>query len=278
MKENKNQGLGTSVLRFIQGLLLGSSGILPGVSGGVLCVVFGIYKPLMEVLAAPIKKIKEYWKLLLPIGAGALLGFLLIVNVLGEIMENYKELAECVFVGLIIGTLPALFRTAGQKKRTASSYIALTASFVLVFSLLMFLEYCLAFSVTPSAAWFTGAGAVFGISIVLPGLSAYTVLEFFGIFEPLLNGAREFDMSVLVPVAIGGAAALILLSKLVNVLYEKHFSVMSHIIVGIVVATTIPLIPISFANFRDFALQLALMVCGFAVAMLFSHFENKFEK
>lgn len=278
MVKIEKQKAENAIFRFVQGLLLGASGILPGVSGGVLCVVFGLYKPLMEVLVSPIKKIKEYWKMLLPVGAGALTGFLLIVKVIGSIMDGYKSLAECVFLGLIIGTLPALYKTAGREKRTKSSYTALAVSFALVFSVLMYLEHFSAFTVTPSFLWFAAAGVVFGVSLVLPGLSAYTVLAFLGLFEPILDGVGSFDLSVLLPIGIGGAAALILLSKLINMLFEKHYSVMSHIIIGIVVATTIPLIPLNFASFGDFALRLALAVCGFAVAMLFSHFENKISK
>lgn len=272
--ENKKKA-GSAALRLMQGLLLGISGILPGVSGGVLCVVFGIYKPLMEVLAAPLKKVKEHFKLLLPVGIGALAGFVLVINVLGAVMENYKSFAECVFVGLIIGTLPALVRTAGKEKRTVSSYVAFFASFVLLFSLLAYLKYFSSFKVIPSSFWFAGAGAVFGISVVLPGLSAYTVLEFFGLFEPIVNGAQNFDLGVLVPLGIGGAAALILLSKAISTLYEKRFSVMSHIIIGIVVATTIPIIPIHFANVFDFALKAALLICGFAIALAFDHFDKR---
>lgn len=266
-----------AIFRFVQGVLLGASGILPGVSGGVLCVVFGLYKPLMEVLVSPVKKIKEYWKMLLPVGAGALAGFFLVVKVLGSIMDGYKSLAECVFLGLIIGTLPALFKTAGKEKRTKASYTVLFVSFAVVFSVLMYLAHFSAFSVTPSFLWFAVAGAVFGISLVLPGLSAYTVLEFFGIFEPIIDGVSAFDLGVLVPIGIGGAAALILLSKLINMLFEKHFSIMSHIIIGIVAATTIPLIPTTFVSFGDFAMRFALMLGGFAVAMLFSHLEDKFK-
>ncbi|MBQ8836912.1 MAG: DUF368 domain-containing protein [Clostridia bacterium] len=277
MVKIEKQKAENAIFRLVQGMLLGGSGILPGVSGGVLCVVFGIYKPLMEVLSSPVKKIKEYWKMLLPIGIGAVFGFVLTVNVLGSIMDGYKALAECVFLGLIIGTMPSLYRTAGREKRTKASYAALVLSFVTVFSCLFILEHLLSFSVTPTFLWFAAAGVIFGISVVLPGLSAYTVLEFFGIFEPILDGVRTFDFSVLVPVGIGGAVALILLSKLINILYETHFSVMSHIIIGIVVATTLPLVPTHFADFGDFVLQIALMLCGFAVAMLFSHLEDKFK-
>ncbi len=272
--ENKKRA-GSATLRFMQGVLLGTSGVLPGVSGGVLCVVFGIYKPLMEVFAAPLKKLKEHWKMLLPVGIGALAGLVLIVNVLGAVMENYKSLAECVFVGLILGTLPALVRAAGREKRTASSYVAFFASFILLFSLLVYLEYFSSFKVIPSTFWFAGAGVVFGISVVLPGLSAYTILEFFGLFEPIVNGAKNFDFGVLVPICIGGAAALILLSKAISMLYEKKFSIMSHIIIGIVIATTIPLIPMNFAGFADFALKIALIVCGFSIAILFDYFDKK---
>lgn len=272
--ENKKKA-GNALLRFAQGVLLGGSGVLPGVSGGVLCVVFGIYKPLMEVLASPFKKIKDYWKMLIPVGLGALAGLVLIVNVLGAVMENYKSLAECVFVGLILGTLPALVRSAGKEKRTAGSYVAFFASFILLFSLLAYLKYFSAFIVAPSFFWFMGAGVVFGISVVLPGLSAYTILEFFGLFKPLINGAQNFDLGVLVPVCIGGAAALILLSKFISILYEKKFSIMSHIIIGVVVATTIPLIPTHFESSASLALQLALIACGFSVALAFDYFDKK---
>ncbi|MBQ6893698.1 MAG: DUF368 domain-containing protein [Clostridia bacterium] len=278
MKEIKRQKAGNALLRFLQGVLLGSSAILPGISGGVLCVVFGIYKPLMEVLVNPVKKIKEYWKMLLPLGAGGLIGFLLIANVLGTIMENNAMLAECIFLGLILGTLPALFRTAGGEKRKVGSYVALLISFSSVFFLFMYLEHFLDFSAPASTPWFVGAGVIFGISIVLPGLSAYTILEVLGLFDPLLSSVQNLDFGILIPVGIGGAAALILLSKLINVLYEKQFSIMSHIIIGIVIATTIPLIPISFSGVGDFFVQLLLMIVGFTVAMVFSHFEDKLEK
>lgn len=275
MAKVEKEKIGGVVLRFFQGLILGGSGILPGVSGGVLCVVFGLYKPLMEVLAAPLKKIREYWKLLVPVGIGALAGLLLLVNVLGSVLENYKAFAECAFVGLIIGTLPSLIRTAGKEKRTGGSYAAFFVSFALVFSLLTYLEFVAKMSITPSFFWFAIAGAIFGVSVVMPGLSAYTLLEFLGLFSPLVLGAKSLDLGVLVPIAIGGAAALILLAKLINMLYEKHFSIMSHMILGIVVATTIPLIPTQFGGVFDLMIKLLLIILGFGVAILFDFLGNK---
>ena len=55
--------LGNLLLRFVQGLIIGVGGILPGVSGGVLCIVFGLYQPVMEVFAAPIRNLKKHYRI-----------------------------------------------------------------------------------------------------------------------------------------------------------------------------------------------------------------------
>ena len=58
------------LLRVLQGALIGGGAILPGISGGVLAVLFGVYQPLMELLTRPIQTIKKRWRLFLPLGIG----------------------------------------------------------------------------------------------------------------------------------------------------------------------------------------------------------------
>lgn len=277
MEREKKVKAGGFLLRLFQGMLVGISGVLPGISGGVLCVVFGVYKPVMEVLSSPFKKIKEHWRLLLPIAVGSAVGFILLVHGVSSLLKNYEALATCVFAGLILGTLPSLIRTAGKEKRTARSYTAFFVSFAIFFTLFMFLEHGVGFSITPSFLWFALAGAIWGISIVLPGLSSSAILLFLDLFEPIIEGAKHFNFGVLIPLAVGGVGAIVLFAKLINMLYEKHFSVMSHIIIGIVVATTIPIIPLHFASVSAFFVQFVLIVLGFGVAMLFGYVGNKLQ-
>lgn len=277
MEREKKVKAGGFLLRLFQGLLIGISGVLPGISGGVLCVVFGVYKPVMEVLSSPFKKLKEHWRLLLPIAVGSAVGFIVLVHGVSSLLKNYENLATCVFAGLILGTLPSLIRTAGKEKRTTKSYTAFFVSFAIFFALFMFLEHGVGFSITPSFVWFVFAGAIWGISIVLPGLSSSAILLFLDLFEPIVEGAKHLDFGVLIPLAIGGIGAIVLFSRLVNMLYEKHFSVMSHIIIGIVVATTIPIIPLHFTSVSAFFAQFALIALGFGVAMLFDYIGNKLQ-
>ncbi len=81
------------------------AGVLPGVSGGVLCVMFGIYETAMELLAEPVKCFKTYVPKLIPFGIGAVIGFLGVAKLLSFLLERYPAPSLCVFVGLVAGMM-----------------------------------------------------------------------------------------------------------------------------------------------------------------------------
>ena len=78
MSKQSNQGVSVTgfLLRVLQGALIGLGAVLPGISGGVLCVVFGIYKPVMELLSNPFKNFKTHVPRLIPVIIGGAIGFM----------------------------------------------------------------------------------------------------------------------------------------------------------------------------------------------------------
>ncbi len=267
--------LGGWILRFVQGLIIGVGGILPGVSGGVLCVVFGLYRSVMEVCAAPFKNLKKYLGLLLPVALGAAVGCFGLAHLVGAAMQAYPDYATAAFVGLILGTLPALLRTAREKPASRGSAPAFFTSFVLFFALFLLLGRGEGLAIQPNFFWYLLTGVIWGVSIVLPGLSLSSILIFLGLFAPLVEGAKNLDFAVLLPVGIGGIGAIMLLARLMNRLFARYPAVMSYIILGVVAATTIPLIPTGFASVADFFVRLLLLIVGFAVALAFDRLGTK---
>ena len=267
--------LGGWILRFVQGLIIGVGGILPGVSGGVLCIVFGLYQPVMEVFAAPIRNLKKHFALLAPVALGAAVGCFGLAHLVGAAMQAYPAYATAAFVGLILGTLPALLRTAREKPASRGSAPAFFTSFVLFFALFLFLGRGEGLAIQPNFFWYLLTGVIWGVSIVLPGLSLSSILIFLGLFAPLVEGAKNLDFAVLLPVGIGGIGAIMLLARLMNRLFARYPAVMSYIILGVVAATTIPLIPTGFASVADFFVRLLLLIVGFAVALAFDRLGTK---
>ena len=133
MKQEKNIPVLKLLLKVLQGALIGLGAVLPGISGGVLCVVFGIYKTIMEFLADPIRKFKTHVPKLFPYGIGLILGFMGIAKLLAFLLDKYPAPSVCVFIGLIVGMLPSLFREAGEKGRSSASYVALVVAMAAIF-------------------------------------------------------------------------------------------------------------------------------------------------
>ena len=263
------------LLLILQGAIIGVGAILPGISGGVLCVIFGLYKPVIEVMSNPFVNLKYHWKLIIPVALGVGLGFLGSAGAVSTFMEKNAAAGVCVFVGLILGMLPGLWKDAGQQGRTPASVPSMICSFGLFLALLLLLKSGDSMDITPDTFWYGICGVAWGLSFVVPGLSSSSMLIFLGLYQPMLAGMARLDFSVLIPLGIGALAVVLTLSRAVNALFNKHYSLASHIILGIVAATTVVIVPTDFAGAGQLAVCGACVIAGIVAAIAISRICNK---
>lgn len=226
----------------LQGALVGLGAVLPGISGGVLSVLFGIYKPLMELLANPVHNFKTHVPKLLPYILGYIIGFVEIAHLLSFVLEKYPDPSICLFIGLITGMVPSLWKEAGLHGRSKKSFISMFGAMLIVFSLLISLN-AFHITITPSFIWYVFCGFCLALSIIAPGMSFSTLLMPLGLYTPFVDGIGCLSPEVLIPGGIGGIATIIFLSKAVNTLFDTCYSEAFHGIVGIIIAATIMITP-----------------------------------
>lgn len=252
--------------RIVQGALIGGGAILPGISGGVLAVLFGIYRPLMALLTHPIKALKQNWKLFVPVGIGAAVGFVLFAKLVSWMFTGAESYAVCLFIGLIIGTIPMLWKDAGKQGRGKGSIVSMIVAFAALLSILLVLDLAKQRQLTPSIPWYLFCGAVWGLSLIVPGMSSSSILIFVGLYQPMSDGIGRLDFGVILPVLGGIAVVALLLARLVNGLFEKHYSIMSHAIVGFVAASVLAIVPTEFSGILNILGCLGCAVVGFSIA------------
>ena len=103
MRRKRNRSFVERWLRdLLCGVLIGAGAILPGVSGGVLAVVFDIYRPLMETLTHPRAAIPRYWKWFIPLGLGWCLGFLGFAKGIAAAIHVSSTVTTWLCIGLIV--------------------------------------------------------------------------------------------------------------------------------------------------------------------------------
>ena len=276
---SKKAGNTQFLFRILQGALIGLGAVLPGISGGVLCVIFGVYQPIMEVLANPFKAVKKHIRLLIPIGIGVVVGFLGVAKLLGFLLNRYPDPSVCLFVGLIAGMLPSLYREAGEQGRNKSSFIALGAAFALVLGLLVTLRV-ISLQIVPNFAWYLFCGFCLALSVIAPGMSFSTLLMPLGLYTPFIDGIGNIDFGVLIPGGIGALLTVILFARAVDSLVKHHYSVTFHAIIGVVIAATLVIIPFaSFAAGVGSALvNIVCMAAGVVCALALDKFNSSIEK
>lgn len=276
MKHTNNKAL-TFLLRILQGAVIGLGAVLPGVSGGVLCVVFGVYRPIMEMLSNPFKAFKKNIKILLPVVIGMAIGFLGISKLLGILLTNHPGPSVCVFVGLIAGMLPSLFREAGERGRTKASYASLGVTFAVSLGLLIALKVFISADIKPNILWYAFCGFCIALSVIVPGMSFSTLLMPLGLYTPLVEGIGNFDFSVLIPAGAGALLTVVLLANAVTKLMEKHYSVIFHGIIGLVIAATLVIIPFDgfTSGVKPFLINVVCIAAGAGAALLLDKFSSK---
>ena len=286
MNQKNNFSVSAFLIKMIQGAFVGFGFVLPGLSGGVLCVVFGIYKTIMEFLADPFGKFKTHFPKLLPVGIGGIIGILGISKLLGVLLENFEAPSVCVFIGLIVGMLPSLFREAGQQGRNKNSFVSLVIATIFTLALLGSLLFVLnryQITIEPNFGWNMFAGFCLALSVIVPGMSSNTLLMPLGLYDKFIAALGDLNFAVIIPAGIGILVTVILLSKAVNKLFERHYSIAFHAIIGIVIAATIMIIPaeeaiqLSFvASVSSAIINVICIAAGIAAALLLDKFNQKY--
>lgn len=274
MNQNKPK---TFLLRLLQGGLIGLGAVLPGISGGVLCVIFGIYKPIMELLSDPFHALKKHLGLLIPVIAGGALGFLGVAKLLGFFLTRYEAPSVCLFVGLIAGMIPSLFREASEKGKSKKDYPALVIACAAVFAILISLNV-ISVSIEPNLGWNIFSGFCVAMSIIAPGMSFSTLLMPLGLYTSFVEAIGNLELGVLVPAGISALLTMLLLARAINTLMDRYYSVVFHAIIGIVIAATVMIIPFgSFAaGVSACVLNLVCLAAGIVTALLLDRFNSKY--
>lgn len=157
--------------RFMIGILIGAGAILPGISSGVLCVVFGIYDRLIESVLGFFKDMKKNAMFLFPIVIGVTIGVVLLGNVLKMLFEHYPIQTKCAFLGLILGCVPNLFHIANSKKGFRLHYLGyMLLSFIFTLFLLGFEKALSTYPImsTSNTLFLVLSGFVMSAGVVIP--------------------------------------------------------------------------------------------------------------
>ncbi|WP_254901664.1 DUF368 domain-containing protein [Thalassobacillus devorans] len=231
-----------------RGMLMGASDVVPGVSGGTIAVVLGIYDRWIEAINGIFsKRWKEHLGFLIPLLLGVGTAFLLLSRVIEWLFEHYPEPTQFFFLGLIIGVLPYLYHKADMKHTfQLKHYLLLLIGAVIVASMVFFQageteamqnltmeNYILLFF----------SGWIASSAMVLPGISGSFLLLIIGVYTTVISGISDFRLDIIAVVGLGLVIGVVAMSKIVKFFLENYTAGTFAVIIGLVVGSVVVIFP-----------------------------------
>ena len=187
----------------LKGMVIGIANIIPGVSGGTMMVVMGIYDKLIHAITHLKSEFKETLRLLIPIVIGAAAGIVILTEVITRALEHFPVQTNFMFIGLIVGGLPIIIKKLKEtgKKVNAGNAVVLVLFFILVagFALIGEGEASareLSLNMVEIIKLFF-IGVIASATMVIPGVSGSMVLMLLGYYYLILDSISEFIHALL---------------------------------------------------------------------------------
>lgn len=270
--------------RIFCGFFLGISIFAPGVSGSVMAVMMGIYEKLLEIVSNPFKNLKKNIIYLFPMGIGALLSFVCFILIFSYLFETYEKATYLLFMGLIAGNLPIVFKDAskdGIKKRYIIGSIVAFAVAITVGILRLNTGESIVTDVAQiSLIYLAISGAIAGASSMVPGISISMILMVLGVYNALMMAAKSIDILVIGIVGICFVVAMIAFSNVTKYVFNKFSSLAHFMVFGFMCGSLGSIflnLPKENINFNWFVGAIMFLI-GIGISMMFVMLGKKFNK
>ena len=237
------------LVNYIKGIFIGAGAIIPGISSGVLCVVFGIYEKLLNSILNFFKDWKNNIKFLTPFIFGGLTGLIIFSNIILFLFESYPEITSFTFIGLILGCIPSIFKICNSKENFKLHYILFFIVSFIIAILLILLENALSSNIgiysgdSFSFEFLLLAGFLMSAGVIVPGVSSTIILMLLGVYETYLYAVSIVNFRILLPMGIGLLIGGFLCMKLIQFLLNKYHSQTYYSILGFVIGSIFILVP-----------------------------------
>ena len=245
MKSNNNRSFRAYLLLTAKGFCMGAADVVPGVSGGTMAFILGIYEELIDairsfdleslklIVSAKIRDFMGYvqWRFLLALGCGILLAIFSLSKVLSWLLQNEPVLIWSFFLGLILASVVTVVkRVESWRLPTWCSLMAGLAGIYFLVGLVP--------GATPNALWFLFvSGAIAICAMILPGISGSFILVLLGKYQYILEAVNERNLLVLFVVGVGACVGLAAFSRLLGWLLTKYHDYMVAFLTGLMLGS-----------------------------------------
>lgn len=252
------------ILDLGKGILIGAGCILPGISSGVLCVIFGIYEKLLDSILNFFTDIRNNLKFLLPIALGGFIGIILFSKILQFLLYKYPLQTKSIFIGLILGGVVLIFKDIRKKEKFKINNIIYLIISLLIGILMVYLENKIGTKNIENVSYIylVLSGILMSVGIIVPGVSSTIILMLLGVYSLYLSSVSTLFIPVLIPMGIGIIIGSLIFMEIIKYLLDNAYSQTMFSIIGFTIGSIFVILP-EINTILETIIVLICIICGY---------------
>lgn len=291
-KQSSNEGLLNYLAIYFKGIAMGAADIVPGVSGGTIALIVGIYQRLIAAISRADLTILRIWKqgglvkgfvdvykymdatFLLVLAAGIGTSFITLAGIIKSLLDNQPVMIWSLFFGLIIATVFVLLKQINGWTWQRIVLFIVGVVFAIGISLVP------AISGTPSLPYLFFAGAIAICAMILPGVSGSFILVLLGAYNAVLTAIHQMQLPVIATIMAGMLCGLLAFSKILKWLLSHYYFATLSLLTGFIAGSLVKVYPwqlngqyyapSNFPNSEGLLIPISLILLGAVIVLLVS--------
>ena len=263
-----------------RGLLMGATDVIPGISGGTIALLLGIYERLIDAINGFFSKDwKKQLGFLVPLGIGMVTAIFLFANIIEWLFMYYPGPTKFFFLGLILGVLPYLLHKADAKNSFRMKHIGMMLIGVILVSVLGFASVGdgeVIADVTASTYVLLFVSGIIGSSaMILPGISGSFMLLVLGVYTTVISAISNFQFDIIIATGLGIALGFVIMSRIVGYFLNNHFTATFAATIGLVIGSVFVILPGWPESLMLMFASIATFLSGLLTAYILGRIEYK---
>ncbi len=259
-----------------RGILMGISDLIPGVSGGTIAFILGIYDRLLAAISGFFsREWKKQLGFLVPLGLGVVITLLAFSRVIEYLLHEHHSATQFFFMGLILGVIPYIMKQAEVKKNFTRRHFFILIAIGSALAAMAFIqtnenvEPITSLSV-PVFFMLFFSGWLASMAMLLPGISGSFILLLLGVYSTAINALSTLNLPIVMAIGSGVIVGFIISSKAIQYLLE-HFTYVTYAaIIGLILGSLFVVFPGFSSDPGTLALSTATFAAGLVFTLLFS--------
>jgi|GEM_PF-169009 len=266
------------ISNYLKGICIGIIDLIPGISGGTVAVIIGLYDKVLssiDVLTSKKEGKLKALKFLIILGSGVFSGIFLFSYIISYLIEFHNEMTFMFLIGLIAGSIPFLIKQSSKEKQLKNWPFLNFLSFIIPIIFFIFLSFS---KIKSESEIITQVnldnfyiillmGIMACFTLVIPGVSGSFLMLILGFYPSYVNALKHLNLSILILFYIGGVIGFLLATKIMSNLFKKAYKITYYFIIGLVLGSIYMIFPEITPGIKG-TYSLIVMFIGFLLSYL----------